>query len=180
MSSFYRREELNNIGFKEIGDNVKISRNACFYSVNDIVIGNNVRIDDFCILSGKIKLGNNIHISAYTGLFAGDVGIYLEDFCTVSSRCCIYALNDDYSGDYLTNPMVPSKWRNVKEELVLLKTFSIIGSGCTILPGVTIGEGVAVGAMSLVKDDLENWNVYAGVPCKKIKERNTKMLRFFD
>ena len=46
-----------------------------------------------------------------------------------------------------------------------------IGANCTIMPGVTIGEGAVVGANALVNKDLDPWGIYVGVPCKKIGER---------
>jgi galactoside O-acetyltransferase len=49
----------------------------------------------------------------------------------------------------------------------------ILGSGVTILPNVTIGEGSAVGSMSLVNKLLEPWGIYAGVPCR-YKKRGQK------
>ena len=70
MSSFYSNEELESLGFKKIGQNALISRKASIYGASSIEIGNDVRIDDFCFLSGNIKLGNNIHISAYSALIA--------------------------------------------------------------------------------------------------------------
>ena len=62
---FYSESELKNLGFKKIGSNVLISKKASLYGVSQMEIGDNVRIDDFCILSGNIMLGSNIHISAY-------------------------------------------------------------------------------------------------------------------
>ena len=177
MNSFYTDSELMELGIKSIGTNVCISRKASVYGGEQIELGNHVRIDDFCILSGKIKLGNYIHISAYTALFAGDGGIVLEDYTTISSRCVIYALSDDYSGKYMTNPTLPTQYRNVKREEVKIQKYAIIGSGCTILPGVTIAEGVAVGAMSLVNVGLDAWTIYAGIPCLKIKERNRDLIQ---
>ncbi|WP_429140932.1 acyltransferase [Aeromonas veronii] len=44
-----------------------------------------------------------------------------------------------------------------------------IGTGVTILPGVSIGDNVIVGAASVVTKDLEPNSVYAGIPAKKIK-----------
>lgn len=177
MNSFYTNKELNELGIKRIGKNVYISRKASIYGGEHIEVGDHVRIDDFCILSGKIKCGNYIHISAYTALFAGDSGIVLEDYATVSSKCTIYSLTDDYSGEYMTNPMLPSEYRNVRQDEVIIKKYAIIGSGCTILPGVTIEEGVAVGAMSLVNKNLDAWKIYAGIPCLKIKERSRDLIQ---
>ena len=172
MNSFYSLNELKELGLKSFGENVLISRNACIYGAENITIGNNVRIDDFCILSGKINIGSWIHISAYTGLFGGKEGIELADFVTISSRCVVYAISDDYSGKTMTNPMINDEYRQTYGGTVFFEKHSIIGSGCIVLPDVTLHEGVAVGAMSLVKSDLEEWSMYVGVPAVKIKERD--------
>ena len=171
-TSFLSQKELEEIGFCSYGTNVKISRYARIYSPEKIKIGDNVRIDDFCILSGKISMGSYIHISPYTCLIAGDYGITLKDFTTVSSRCAIYAVSDDYSGHSLTNPMISSPYRYPYGGEVILKKYSIIGSGSVVLPNVTIGKGSAVGAMSLVKTSVPKWTICAGVPCKKVKKRS--------
>lgn len=176
MTSFYTQEELKKIGFASLGDNVLLSRKCSVYGAEHISIGSNTRIDDFCILSGVINIGSYIHISAYTGLFAGECGIILRDFATVSSRCAIYAVNDDYTGKSMTNPMVPDKFRKVEKACVVLEKHAILGSGCIVMPGVTVGEGAAVGSMSFVNHSLEPWFMYVGIPCRKIKERRRDLL----
>ena len=65
MNSFYTDSELKEIGFKSVGSNILLSRKASIYSPEKISIGNNVRIDDFCILSGNITIGNYCRIAAY-------------------------------------------------------------------------------------------------------------------
>lgn len=176
MTSFYSEEELINIGFKKVGNNVKVSRYANIYSPHNIEIGDNVRIDDFCILSGKISLESNIHISAYCALYGGDYGIFIGNFVALSSRSVIYAITDDYSGAFLTNPTVPKKYTNVTGGPVVLEKHVIIGSGSTIMPNIVIGKGVAVGSMSFINKSLKPWGVYAGIPCKRIKERKKDLL----
>lgn len=177
-TSFYTTEELKGLGLASYGSNVKISRNAKFYSPEEIRIGNHVRIDDFCILSGKITIGNYVHINAYSGLFASDAGIQLEDFVNMSSRITIYAISDDYSGETMTSPLIPEKYKRLTKEKVVIGKYVIMGTGTSILPGVRIGEGCAIGSMSLVKKDLEPWGIYAGVPCRFIKPRSKNLLQF--
>lgn len=176
MSSFYTPDELKTLGLGSYGENVLISRYASLYGAGNMHFGNNVRIDDFCILSGKIIMGNYIHISAYTGIWGGDSGVVLEDYSGISSRCAVYAESDDFSGKGMTNPMLPDELRNVIHGEVILKKHVLVGSGCTVLPGVTIGEGSSVGSMSLVKHSLAPWGVYAGIPCNRIKERDKNLL----
>ena len=176
MSSFYSEKELKEIGFKSLGENVLISKKASIYGASNMSIGNNVRIDDFSLLSGSITIGNNVHIAAYVSLFAGDAGIELGNYVGVSSRSVIYATTDDYSGEYLTNPTVPDKYKNVINGKVTMREHSLIGTGCTVLPGVNVGDGVSVGAMSLINKDLEEWSIYVGIPCKRIKDRSKRVL----
>ena len=176
MNSFYREDELILLGFATIGSNVLLSRKASIYGAGNISIGNNVRIDDFCILSGNITLGNYIHIAAYTALYGGSVGIKIDDFSNISSRICIYSVSDDYSGETMTNPMVPNKYKNMANEPVHIKKHCILGTGCTVLPGVTIEEGGSFGSMTLIKTDTEPWSIYVGIPARKIRQRSMSLL----
>ena len=111
-TSFLSIDELKSLGFKSFGENILISKFARFYSPQNITIGNNVRIDDFCILSGTITLASNIHIAAYCALY-GSNGIFLEDYSGLSARCTIYSAVDDFSGNYLIGPMVDKHLTNV-------------------------------------------------------------------
>lgn len=176
--SFFSIEELKELGFKGVGKDVLVSRKASFYGIHNISIGNNVRIDDFCILSGKIEIGNYVHIAAYCALFGGDSGIELYDFSGISSRSVIYAESDDYTGKAMTNPTVPEDYRLVQGGKVVLEKHALIGTGCTILPGVTIGEGASVGSMSLINKSLDSWGMYVGIPCKFIKCRSKQLLDY--
>lgn len=177
MNSFLDDNEIKALGLKSVGVNVKISRKASFYGTSTIVIGDNVRIDDFCIISGNVKIGSNIHISAYVALY-GSLGIELEDFTGISPKSTIYSAMDDFSGEYLVGPIHPSNATNVSGGKVVVKRFVQIGCNCVVFPGVTIGEGSAIGAMSLVKESIPSWGIYAGVPAKFIKSRSKGMLRF--
>lgn len=176
MNSFYSDEELKQLGLAAFGNNVLISKKASIYNPADIVLGNHVRIDDFCVLSGKIRIGDYVHISAYSSIFAGDSGVEIGNFSGLSSRCAVYAISDDYSGDYLSNAMAPSKYRNVKSEKVCIGDHVIIGTGSTVLPGVSIADCVAVGCMSLVNRTINGRGIYCGIPVKKIKDRSEKCL----
>ncbi|HDR2453268.1 acyltransferase [Enterobacter ludwigii] len=174
------REEIEQMGFASVGENVLISTKASFYGVSRIHIGNNVRIDDFCVISageGGVFIGNYIHIAVYSSLI-GAGKISLMDFANISSRVSIYASNDDYSGNYMSNPMVPKDFTNVTHDSVVVGKHVIIGSGSIVLPGVTLNDGCAIGAHSLVKNSCETFSIYAGNPARKIRERSRKLLEF--
>lgn len=176
QNSFYSMEELKDMGFKSIGTDLSISKKASFYGVENISIGSHVRIDDFCILSGEISIGDYIHIAAYSALYGSDAGIQINEFANISSRVCIYAVTDDYSGESMTSPMIPDEYKNLQKAPVYIGRHAIIGSGSVILPGSEIGEGCAVGSLSLIKNALDAWWIYAGIPAKKLKERSKGLL----
>lgn len=173
---FLTEEQIKKIKFKSIGKNVLISDKASIYGADNISIGNNVRIDDFCILSGKITLKNNVHIGAGSLLFAGNAGICFEDFSAVSSRVAVYAVTDDYSGVAMTNPTIPNKYRKVVESSITIGKHCVIGTGSTILPGADIAEGSSVGAMSLVMKPTKSWKVYFGIPVRPIGDREKQII----
>lgn len=175
---FLTEQQLIGIGFASLGSNVFISDKASIHGASRIRIGSNVRIDDFCVLSageGGVEISNYIHIAVYSSLI-GAGKITLSDFCNISSKVAIYSSNDDYSGEYMTNPTVPNEFTNVTHADVMLGKHVIIGSGSVVLPGVTLYEGAAVGALSLVTKDCDAFGVYIGSPAKKIKNRKRNLL----
>lgn len=171
--AYLTEEQVLTLGFKSIGKNVKISDKASFYNCKNISIGNNVRIDDFCVISAGhegMVIGNYVHIAVFCSLI-GSALIKLEDFSGLSSRVSVYSSSDDYSGTYLTNPMVPNELANVLSAQVVIGKHVIIGSGSVVLPGVILEEGVAIGALSLVNNSCKEYGIYSGVPVRRIKDR---------
>jgi galactoside O-acetyltransferase len=175
-NSFYSQLELKDLGLKSFGKNVLISKKASIYSPDSISIGNNIRIDDFCILSGNIEIQNYIHIGPGAYIFAGHAGVILKDFSGLSSKVAVYAITDDYSGEALTNPMISISFRNVISGTVIIGKHVVVGTGTTILPNVNIGDYSAIGAMSLVNKNIDCFSIAVGIPCKVIKKRSDKIL----
>jgi len=178
-NSFYTNNELYKLGFKKIGKNCLISRFAKFYGIEKMEIGDKVRIDDFCILSGNIKLGSFIHISAFSALY-GVNGIEVDDFSGLSPRSTIFSAMDDFSGNFLINPMVDEQYTNVIGGKVKIEKYVQLGANTTVFPNLRIGQGVVTGAFTLVKSDLKDWNIFVGIPAKAIKKREKELLKFVD
>jgi galactoside O-acetyltransferase len=177
---YYTEEELSRLGFADFGVDVKVSRNCAIIGARNVRLGNHVRIDDYVVISassGSLRVGNYVHIAA--GAYLGCAGgITLEDFSGISHGTKVYSASDDYSGGALTNPTVPKKYLNVDVAPVVLGRHAIIGAGSIVLPGATLGEGTAVGAMSLIKQGFEcaSWSVYLGAPARKVTDRSKALL----
>ncbi len=176
---YFNEADLRAMGFKSVGVNVSIAKNCTIVGIEEIVIGDNVRIDGYSTIivpkGGWLHIGCYVHIGGYSFLSAGS-GITLNDFSGISQGVKIYTRTDDYSGKYMTNPTIPSEFTGVKKGPVVLGKHAIIGSGSVILPNIEISEGCSVGAQSLVMKNLEPWGVYFGSPAKRIKNRSKRLL----
>jgi acetyltransferase-like isoleucine patch superfamily enzyme len=173
---FLFQEQLDLMGFKSLGNNVRISDKAAIYNTDHIEIGDNSRIDDFCVISGKVSIGRNVHIAVFCNVAGGSEGVTLEDFSGLAYGCHVFSQSDDYTGRTLTNPTVPATYKRETKKAVHIGRHCIVGTGSLIFPGVTLGEGCSVGAMSMVTKSTEEWSMYFGIPAKKLKNRKRDLL----
>jgi galactoside O-acetyltransferase len=120
--SFISQEKLEKIGFKHLGKNVLISEKASIYNAKNISIGDNTRIDDFCILSageGGIEIGRFVHVACFATLM-GKEKIIMKDFSGISSRVSVYSSSDSYDGEWMTNPCLPENVTNTIHKEVII------------------------------------------------------------
>ncbi len=174
--AYLSQQKLKQMGFKNLGKNVKISDKASIYNADQIEIGDNSRIDDFCVVSGNIKIGRNVHIAPFCLIAGGEKGIVMSDFSGIAYQVQVFTQSDDYSGRTLTNPTIPKLYKKEKKEKVFIGKHVIIGAGSIIFPGVILEEGCSVGAMTLVNKSTDPWGIYVGNPARRIKDRYKDLL----
>jgi len=176
---YYSQDEIIKLGIRISGKNVRLSKDIRVFGAGKITIGDNVRIDAFCILAtgdnGYINIGSHIHIASDVALYGGG-GIRLDDFCTISSKCTLYSVSDDYSGDYLIGPQISEEYLQVEKKPISLEKYSAIGAHSLVLPGTILREGSVLGAMSLATKELHAWKIYAGIPARFIKDRKKDLI----
>jgi galactoside O-acetyltransferase len=158
--------------FAQVGRDVQIWPQAKIISPEVISIGDSVIVDDFVLLMGgrSTILGSFIHISSFTSVIGGGE-LVMEDFTTVSSGIRLFTGTDDFLGGSLVNSAIPHPYRLPIRTFVHIKKHAVVGANSVVLPGVTIGEGVAIGANSLVNKDCEPWTIYYGSPAKPMRSR---------
>ena len=156
---------------KKVGIDVRISDLAVLSRPELIEIGDHVSIDQWVYISTNTKLGNYIHIAPSVSIIGGaGANLTMEDFTNIGSGGRIVCATDDFSQG-LISPVVPLEYRTVISKPVIFKRYSTLGVNCSVLPGVTLGEGSIVGAGSVVTKDTDPWTIYAGCPAKPIKIR---------
>ena len=174
---FLSEAALRELGFARLGRQVLIQPTAGLVDCTRISLGDHIRIDPFCVLSaaGGTEIGSYIHIGSHCSL-SGAERVVLEDFSCLSHGVKLFSSRDDFSGESLTNASVPAELRNVAHGEVRIGRHVLVGAGTVVMPGVTIGEGCAIGALSFIDFSLDAWGIYAGIPARRIRERKKDLL----
>jgi len=161
---------------KKVGKDVRISELAVISRPELVEIGDHVSIDMWTYLSTQAVLGSYIHIAPSVSIIGGaSAKITMKDFTNIGSGGRIVCATDDFTQG-LISPVVPIEHRTVINKPVVFERYATLGVNCTVLPGVTLGEGSIVGAGSVVTRDTEPWTVYAGAPARPIKARDPKRI----
>ena len=150
---FYNADELKALGFSEVGRDIQVSRKCSFYGISGR-IGDNVRIDDFCIFKGHVEIGSYVHVAVFCSVSGAFAKVELKDFCTLSNRVSIFTGSDDYAADTLNNSQVSEEFTTIRKGPVTIGQAVLIGAHSVILPGVEIGDAGSVGAMAVVTKSI--------------------------
>lgn len=174
--AYLSEKQLAAMGFAALGKDVRISDRAAIYEPEKMALGDFSRIDDFCIVSGKVRLGRNVHVAPFCNLAGGSPGITMEDFSGLAYGCQIFAQSDDYSGASMTNPTVPKQYKHETFKAVSIGRHAILGTYAIVFPGCDIAEGCAIAAAAIITKPTEPWGIYAGNPARRVKDRKRDLL----
>lgn len=165
---------INNLGLQAVGKSCLIDETAIFLSPERVRLGDEVRIDAFSVLNagrGVIELDGKVHIASHVRLIGGG-GIHFGLGSGASSGVCVYSQSDDFTDGFLAHPTVPVELRRITSARVEIGSFAIIGPNSVLLPGVIMGTGAVLGAMSLLKSSVPRLEIHAGIPARKIGRRD--------
>ena len=173
QSKYLDENDLLDLGIGSVGHNVRVSEHATIVVLKNISLGNNIRIDSHVVILSKqgfLSVGDNVHIEPLSSIVA-HFDVIIGSYCTISHGVRIFTASADYSGHYFTNVFPDSKFQKPKTGSIVLKDHVIIGGNSVVMPGVTMDEGAAIGALSFVRNSIEGWSIYAGNPLKRIGNR---------
>ncbi|MCE4935519.1 acyltransferase [Aliivibrio fischeri] len=129
-----------------LGDNVYIGRHVIFKNINNIEIGSNTSIHDFCYLDaiGNIKIGNNVSIAHGSSLVSFEHGY--------------------------KDVEQPIKYNKLKLSQITIDDDVWVGCSVKILSGCIIKKRTIIAAGAVVKGELDSCGIYGGIPAKRIKD----------
>ena len=139
---------------------------------SDTMIGANVALSagmmpgQECLTDPVVSIGNRVLIGRGSGI-VGHLSIVIEDDVWTGHHVYITDQNHGYA-----DVARPISLQTQPERPVRIGAGSWLGHGTIVLPGVTIGRHVAVGAQSVVTKDLPDFCVAVGNPARVIRIRD--------
>lgn len=180
--------------FQRTGKGVIWGRGLVIRHPGKITLGNNVVLDDYCVIDGRgsgdrgIVIGDDVYIgrgvsiqAKVGGIMIGSKtsiganssitsqgGVVIDEMVNIAGRCDISGGSYDVTRGQDT---LREHEKYTKGAIHIGKKCRL-GMGVMVLDGVTIGEGTIVGAKTLVIDSLPEYCIAAGIPAKVLKERS--------
>lgn len=190
---FLLRRKFYPLLFKQSGKGLIIGRNVVLRHPRNIVLGDSVTIDDYCVLDGRgsaangivlednvilnrnclvlakagaIRLGQRTSIGSNSVIVSMD-GVELGKCVLVAGGCYISA--GAYHIDDLATPIMDQG--TYSKGPITIHDNVWIGTGATILDGMTVGTGVVIGAGAVITKNIPDNAIVAGVPAKVLRMR---------
>jgi acetyltransferase-like isoleucine patch superfamily enzyme len=117
---------------------------------------------------GNLEIGRNSWVGQYNNFRLSDQAtILVGNDCLISQFCSLVASNHDTRGHHLMSQRPPDG----RKLGVRIEDGVWLGAGCVVLPGVSIGQGAVIGSNSVVTADVPAFEIWAGLPARKIGER---------
>ena len=162
--------------FHKIKNNLFIASSVRIYPdvVFDTKLGGSIMVSDNCELlygvilmtyGGNIKIGHSCSINPYTVLY-GHGNLTIGNNVMIAGHCLIIPANHKF------DDIIPISQQGETRKGIVIEDNVWIGSGCSILDGVTIGTGSIIAAGSVVNKNVAPNTIVGGVPAKFIKVRN--------
>jgi acetyltransferase-like isoleucine patch superfamily enzyme len=174
------------------GRNVVFGQNVVLRHPHKIHIGDNVVVDDNCLLDAKgdtnrgIRIGTGVYIGRNSILSCKNGDIELGDGANIGFNCEVFsasrvAVGKDVlmaaycyviGGDHdFSSASVPVISQSRKSIGITIGDAAWLGAGAKILDGVTIGEHAIVGAGAVVRDSVDARAIAVGVPARVVSSR---------
>jgi acetyltransferase-like isoleucine patch superfamily enzyme len=174
------------------GRNVSFGAGVTLRHPGKIHLGDDVAVDDGCVLDAKgtanggIRIGNRVFLGRNTILACKDGDIVLEDGVNISYHCAVFSASTVRIGaDTLlaafcyvvggghefarTDMAVIHQGRPSKG--VDIGRGAWLGAGAVVLDGVSVGHDAVVGANSVVSQDVPPFAVAVGMPARVVRDR---------
>jgi acetyltransferase-like isoleucine patch superfamily enzyme len=135
-------------------------------------IHSTARIDSWVKIEGGrgVSIGRGVHISSFAHLNIGGGYLSIGDYVAVTSGARILSGTNTRAGQAMSS-VAPPEMHVIERKETVIEDFAFIGSGATVLPGVTIGRYAVVGAGAVVTKDVPPYAIVFGIPARIVDDR---------
>jgi acetyltransferase-like isoleucine patch superfamily enzyme len=161
-----------------IGAGARLARNVALRANSPlepgIAIGERCMVQDGALLNaseGFVHVGDRTWIGPFCVIY-GNGGVRIGRNVMIAAHTCITSVGHRH-GDL----RVPMMDQGIDTAPVTVGDDVWIGMNCTILPGVTIGNGAIVAAGAVVRRDVAPYSIVGGVPARPLGQRGLKLAR---
>ena len=143
-----------------------------------VTLGEHARVDSFVKIEGGlgVSIGAYAHICSFAHLNIGGGRVEIGDHAGVSSGAKVLGGSNKPEGLSMSAAS-PALMQVVERKLTRLGAYSFVGVNAVVMAGVTIGDGAVIGGGAVVTKDVPAWEIWAGVPARKIGVRPWEALR---
>ncbi len=174
------------------GKNVSFGVNVTLRHPRKVRIGDDVAVDDGCVLDAKgtandgIRIGRRVFLGRNTILACKDGDIVLEDGVNISYQCAVFSASSVRigtdtllaaycyvvgGGHEFARTDVPVIRQGRPSKGIDIGQGAWLGAGAIVLDGVSVGHDAVIGAHAVVTDDVPPYAVAAGAPARVIRDR---------
>jgi acetyltransferase-like isoleucine patch superfamily enzyme len=195
MLGLFLRSQLYPLLFGKVGRGVIFGQNLTIRHPHKIFIGDGTVIDDNCLMDAKgvdnkgIFIGNNVFFGRNSILSCKDGDIYLEDGVNIGFNCEIFSSNRVIIGE---NTLLAAYCYIIgggnydldRDAAVFGEQDGLdsrggihvegncwLGADVKVLDGVQIGSGAVIGAGAVVRQNIPENSLAAGVPARVVRQR---------
>ena len=175
------------------GRNVIFGQNVVLRHPHKIRIGDNVVIDDNCLLDAKgdsnrgITIGSGVFIGRNSILSCKNGDIAVADGANIGFNCELFSASRVsvgrdtllaaycylIGGDHdFSNPAAAVIAQGRRSAGVEVGAGAWLGAGAKILDGVTVGDGAVIGAGAVVRDAVPAGSIAVGIPARVVGQRS--------
>ncbi len=134
-----------------------------------VSFGDDSRVDSFVKIEGGlgVRIGRHVHICSFSHINLGGGEVEIGDYVGITSGVRVLGGSNCPEGLSMS-AVAPREMQVVRRLRTVIETYAFLGANSVVMPGVTIGEGAVIGAGAVVTRDVPAWEVWAGVPAKRI------------
>jgi acetyltransferase-like isoleucine patch superfamily enzyme len=123
-------------------------------------------------LIGEIRIGKRVHVASQVIIGAREP-VVIGDYAAIAAGSKIYSNSEvPKDGLHMSGPMIPESMKAFSSREILIGKDALVGCNSVLLPGASLQEGAILGAQSLLKEVIPAWEIWGGVPARKIGERS--------